>query len=84
MELEPDPHGQAALMLCESLLLLLIEKGIIDKDQAADAIGGVIEVKKEIAGVTESVVVSLASITLLQAIARSVLAAAGPGRFVAP
>jgi hypothetical protein len=83
MDLAPDPHGQAALMLVEGVLLLLIEKGIIDKVQAADAIDGVIEVKKEIAGVSESVVVSLASITLLQAVARSVLAAAGPAHSAA-
>ncbi|HTI03373.1 MAG TPA: hypothetical protein VL752_20700 [Acidisoma sp.] len=80
MEMTPDPHGQAALMLCESVLLLLIDKGVIDKDQAADAIDGVIEVKQEIAGVSESVVVSLESITLLRTIARSISAAADPER----
>lgn len=74
MELTPDPHGQAALMLCEGLMLLLIEKGIIDKDQAADVIEGVIEVKQEIASVSESVVVSVASITLLRTVARSIAA----------
>ena len=83
MELKPDPHGQAALMLCESVLLLLVEQGIIDKVQAFDAIEGVIEVKQEMAGVSESVVVSLASITLLRAVARSISAAAGPARTAA-
>jgi hypothetical protein len=78
MELTPDPHGQAALMLCEGLILLLVEKGIIDKDQVADVIEGVIEVKQEIAGVSESFVVSLASIALLRAVARSISASAGP------
>ena len=83
MELKPDPHGQAALMLCESVMLLLIEKGTIDKYQAADLIEGVIEVKQEIARVSESVVVSLASIALLRAVARSISAAASPERAAA-
>lgn len=72
---DPDPHGQAALMLCESLMLLLVDEGIINKDDAANAIGVVIDVKREIAGSQESVVVSLASIGLLQAVARSIAAA---------
>ena len=83
MNLTPDPHGQAALMLCEGALLLLIEKGIINKDQAADLIEGIIEVKREIAGVSESVVVSMESITLLRTVARSISAAAGPIRTAA-
>lgn len=83
MDLTPDPHGQAALMLCESLMLLLIEKGVIDKVETADLIEGVIEVKQEIAGVSESVVVSLASITLLRAVARSISAAASPAQTAA-
>ena len=75
MTLTPDPHGQAALMLCESLMLLLVERGVIGKDQAANAIDGIIEVKREIAGKRESVVVSVASIALLQDVAQSVAAA---------
>lgn len=65
-------------MLCESLMLLLVEQGIIAKDQAADAIDGVIEVKREIAGTRESVVVSIASIALLRDVAQSVAAATEP------
>ncbi len=83
METNPDPHGQAALMLCEGLMLLLVEKGVIDKSRVADVIDGVIEVKQEIAGVRESVVVSVTSIALLQAVARSISAAAGPDRLTA-
>ena len=78
MDLIPDPHGQAALMLCESVLLLLIEKGVIKKDETTELIEGVIEVKQEIAGVRENVVVSLASIVLLRAVARSISASASP------
>ena len=74
----PDPHGQAALMLCDGLMLLLIETGVIDGKRAAGVIEGIIEVKQEIAGVRESVVVSVASISLLRAVARSLAVARGP------
>ena len=70
-------------MLCESLMLLLVERGVIDKDQAAEAIDGVIEVKREVAGKRESVVVSMASIALLRAVAQSVAAATEPAPLAA-
>ena len=79
MEVTPDPHGQAAFMLCDGLILLLVETGVIEKDRAIDLIEGIIEVKQEIAGVSESVVVSMASIALLQGVARSLAASQGPG-----
>lgn len=78
MKLTPDPHGQAALMLCESLALLLIDEGILLKEQVVEAIDGVVEVKEEIAGVSESVVVSVASISLLRTLARSIAVASPP------
>lgn len=78
MTLTPDPHGQAALMLCESLMVLLIEEGIVRKEQAVEAIETVVEVKREIAGATESVVVSVESIGLLRAVAQSISAASPP------
>ena len=78
MTMPPDPHGQAALMLCESLALLLVENGILPKSQVVEAIDGIIEVKEEIAGVSESVVVSIVSIGLLRNIAQSIVAAAVP------
>ena len=74
MTLIPDPHGQAALMLCESLMILLVEQGVIRKAQVVQAIEGVVEVKQEVAGVSESVVVSAASIGLLRAVAQSLSA----------
>lgn len=43
-----DTHGKAALMLCESLLHLLVEEGIIAKTKAIEAIGGVAEMAREI------------------------------------
>lgn len=78
MKLNPDPHGQAALLLVESLLLLLIEKGVVRKEQVVEAIDGAIEVKQEIAGASESVVVSIVSIGLLRAVAQSLSAADDP------
>jgi hypothetical protein len=42
-----EPHGQAALMLCESLLHLLVEEGVITKTKALEAIEGVAEFARE-------------------------------------
>ena len=78
MDIDPDPHGQAALMLCESLFLMLVERGVVGKVAALEAIGGIIEVKREIAGERETVVVSMASIALLRAIALSLSAVTEP------
>ena len=75
MKSDPDPHGQAALMLCESLMILLVEQGVISKDKAVQAITNVIEVKREIAGIEESVVVSVISVGLLKVVAQSISAA---------
>ena len=65
-------------MLYEALALLLIERGILAKAEIVEIIQGVIEVKQEIAGVTESVVVGVVSIGLLQTIARSLSATRAP------
>ena len=65
-------------MLCESLVFLLVEEGVIRKEKAVEAIENVIDVKAEIAGVTESVVVSVVSIGLLRTIAQSISAATTP------
>ena len=61
-------------MLCESLLLLLVEGGAVRKEEVIDAIEAMVEVKQEIAGTTESVVVSVVSIGLLRAVSQSVSA----------
>ncbi len=52
-------------MLCESLAYLLIEQETVSRQQVIDAIEGVIEVKQKLAGTSEPVVVSVASILLL-------------------
>lgn len=59
-------------------MLLLVETGVVDKERVVEMIEGVIEVKREIAGARESVVVSVLSISLLHTIARSVAASAPP------
>ena len=82
METDPDPHGQAALMLCEGLMLALIEQEVIIKATAVQTIDNVIDVKQAIAGDTESVVVSMMSIGLLRGISQSVSASPIPGRLV--
>ena len=65
-------------MLCESLMVLLVESGVIRKEQVIDAVDTVVEVKQEIAGTTESVVISVASIGLLRAVSQSISAARPP------
>ena len=66
-------------MLCEGLALLLIEEGILPKAGVVDAIEGIVEVKREIAGVSEDVVVSVTSIGLLLGVVRSIAAASASG-----
>jgi hypothetical protein len=46
----PDPHGQVALMLCESLLHVLVEEAILTREKALEAIGGVAELMQDTAG----------------------------------
>ena len=79
---DPDPHGQAALMLCECMLILLVEEGYLPKERVLDAIADVIDVKQEMAGRTESVVVSMTSIGLLRAVAQSLSAVTVAARAV--
>src|SRR5258708_3596833 len=43
----PEPDGEGSLMLCESILHLLVEEGVISKEKALDAIDGVVELARE-------------------------------------
>jgi hypothetical protein len=45
----PDPHGEVALMLCESLFHLLVEQGVLSQQTALEAIDGVAELIEETA-----------------------------------
>jgi hypothetical protein len=42
----PDPDGQVGLMLCESILHILVEEGVISNEKALDAINGVVELSR--------------------------------------
>ena len=46
---EPDSHGQAALILVESLLHALVEMSLMTTHQAIDVVSSAQEVKKEVA-----------------------------------
>ena len=64
---EPDAHGQAALLLAESLLHKLIETSVLSSDQALEVVQAACEVKVEVATAAgESTARMLASIALLQ------------------
>ncbi|MBV9784018.1 MAG: hypothetical protein JO264_09385 [Acidisphaera sp.] len=43
----PDPHGQAALLLCETLIHILLEKRVIDKDDLRSLLDTVLDVTDE-------------------------------------
>jgi hypothetical protein len=45
-----DPQGQVALMLCESLLHVLVEQGILTREKAVEAIATVDELMRESGG----------------------------------
>ncbi len=46
---EPDAHGQAALLLTESLIHMLVERGAITNTQAVEVVQTAAEVKVEVA-----------------------------------
>ena len=46
---EPDAHGQAALLLTESLIHMLVERGAITNTQAVEVVQIAAEVKVEVA-----------------------------------
>lgn len=68
-------HGQAALTLMESVLLVLIEGGIVKKEQMIEAIETVISSKRALTDEEENHNVSAAAIGLLSGIANSLRAA---------
>lgn len=73
---EPDPHGQAALLLAESTLHALVEKRTISSVDAASITRTAVEVKREVAvALGESRETMQASIDLLSKIEDSFLTA---------
>jgi hypothetical protein len=70
-------EGQAALWLSESLILALINNGIMDKDRMLEAVDVVIAAKREMAIGGREPEVATASIALLASISASIAAAKG-------
>lgn len=75
---EPDAHGQAALLLAESILHALVETEAFTVDQALSVLNTTCEVKIEVAEQAgESQQRMLASLALLRAISASFSADTG-------
>jgi hypothetical protein len=67
----PDPHGQIALMLCESLMHVLVEAGVISKDKALAAVTTVVELSREMTEAPSPADAKLTTIQLIEMIAKS-------------
>ena len=67
----PDPDGQVSLMLCESILHIIVEEGVISKERALDAINGVVELAREKDGIGQHRSASHSATQLIEAIAQS-------------
>lgn len=68
-------EGQAALWLSESLILALINSGVIDKDRMLEAVDVAIAAKREMAIGGSEPEIATASVALLAAISASIAAA---------
>ena len=73
-----DPYTQMSLRLCESLAYLLVDQGLVSKQQVINAIEDVIDVEREVAETSKPAVVSTTPIVLLQDILNSIRAAPEP------
>ena len=69
----PDPDGQVSLMLCESILHILVEEGVISNEKALDAINGVVEMTRENDDICQprSASASRSAVHLIEAIAQT-------------
>jgi hypothetical protein len=65
----PDPDGQVSLMLCESILHVLLEEGVISKARVLDAINGVVELARESDEIGQRRSTSRSAVQLIEAIA---------------
>jgi hypothetical protein len=65
-----DPQGRVALMLCESILHVLVEEGVITKAKALDAINTVVELTREMADGNPTIAPQIAA-DLVRSIAES-------------
>jgi len=65
----PDPQGQVALLLCESLLHVLVEQRVISREAALSAVESVHELTKESAEATAGEIGSVSPAALIERIA---------------
>ena len=64
---EPDAHGQAALLLTESLIHMLVERGALTSTEAVEVVQTAAEVKVEVAAAAgESAKRMVESLTILE------------------
>ena len=69
---EPDAHGQAALLLVESLIHDLVARAVISVDEAIEIVQVAAEVKAEVAAdLGDSPATMRHSLALLESISRS-------------
>jgi hypothetical protein len=66
-----DTQGRVALMLCESILHVLVEEGVLSKAKAIEAIETVAELLREVAEVGPPDVTNHVAAQLVKAIAKS-------------
>lgn len=77
---EPDAHGQAALLLVESLIHDLIGRAVITVEEAIEIVEVAAEVKAEVAAeLGDSPATMLHSLALLESIGRSLKGEARDG-----
>jgi hypothetical protein len=67
----PDPDGQVSLMLCESILHILVEEGVISNEKALEAINGVVELTRENDNIGQRRSASRSAAQLIEAIAQT-------------
>ena len=68
---KPDPHGQVALLLCESLLHVLVEQRVISREAALSAIESVHELTEESVEATAVEICDVSPTSLIERISVS-------------
>jgi hypothetical protein len=66
-----EPDGQVSLILCESILHLLVEEGVISNEKALDAINGLVELIRENDDIGQRRSASRSAAQLIEAIAQT-------------
>ena len=66
-----DPQGRVALMLCESVLHVLVEEGVLTKTKVIEAIETVLELTRDAAEAAPLENMNQAAVSLVEAIAKS-------------